>query len=332
MLTSQVAYVEEDQEWEIDHIVGNRNLLNKRDLTTQANSSWGLAAVSHRTPGNDEYIYEESAGENTYAYVIDTGILTTHEEFEDRAERLFSAFPDDDEDTAGHGTHVAGTIVGKKYGVAKLAKVYGVKVFQGSSTSTSAIVAGVDAAVDHIIENDRVDSSVINMSLGGPITTALDEAVIDATSQGIVVVVAAGNYMEDIADVSPARTPSSITVGAVNSAWDRWVDNRTTSLGSNVGGEMDIWGPGQDIISAYPEADDAYEVLSGTSMAAPHVAGLVLYAMSVDGVSGVKEVTKHLVDTATSGVVGGPIADSPNLLGNNGNGQAKMALGRSDSE
>lgn len=315
----------------IDHIQGNLDILKKhhhRDLTTQEDSSWGLATISHRQPGHNKYIYEENAGEGTHAYVVDTGILTTHDEFEGRAEHIFSSFEDDIEDTNGHGTHVAGTIVGKTYGVAKHAKVYAVKVFQGSSTTTAAIVEGVDAAVDHILENDRADKSVINLSLGGNNSTVLDDALTDATSQGIVVVTAAGNFRQDIAEVSPARVASSITVGAVDDTWHRWIDNRTTGIGSNIGGEMDIWGPGADVISAGIEDDTSFDVLSGTSMACPHVAGLVLYAISVDGVSGVKEVTKHILGNGTPDVVRGPIADSPNLLANNGNRQQQRGRGR----
>lgn len=212
--------------------------------------------------------------------------------------------------------------------MAKLAKVYGIKVFQGQTTSTAAIVAGVDAAIDHILDNDHVATSVINMSLGGAKSKALDDAVGDITSHGIVAVVAAGNEAQDVANVSPARAPSAITVGAVNDQWNMWVSNLTSAVGSNFGDEIDIFGPGQDIISAGIESDTAFDVLSGTSMACPHIAGLVLYAISVDGVSGVKEMVKHIVGNGTPDVVGGPIKDSPNLLANNGNSQQRRSSRR----
>lgn len=304
----QVIAVEEDKVWVIDVTE------TKRDITTQDPATWGLGTISHRESGSEAYVYDDAAGDSTFGYVVDTGVLLTHEEFEGRAELGYTAFEGDEEDTVGHGTHVSGTIAGKTYGISKKAGIVAVKVFQGSSSSTSIIIEGYEWAVDDIVSKDRQNAAAINLSLGGPASEAFNNAVEAATEQGVITVVAAGNDGADASDYSPASAPSAITVGAVDSDW-------AIAEFSNYGSVLDIFAPGVDVLSSFIGGDDATDTLSGTSMATPHVVGLVLYALSVDGVKGVDEVVSHLKEAATSDVITGDLKESPNVLGNNGNSE-----------
>lgn len=289
--------------------------IQKRDLVTQDGVPHGLATVSHRKPGATEYIYDSNAGEGTYAYIVDTGIRDTHTEFEGRAVKAHSVFQNDTEDSVGHGTHVAGTIGGKTYGVSKKANLLAVKVFQGESSSTSIILDGFNWAVNDIVSKNRTSKAAINMSLGGPRSDTFDSAVEKASQSGVLSIIAAGNEAQDADNVSPARAPSAITVGAIDKDWNFASDY------SNFGKVLDIFAPGTDVLSAWFTGDDDTKTISGTSMATPHVVGLALYAMSVDGVSGVQAVTDHLVKNATPDALNGDIQGSPNKIANNGNSQ-----------
>lgn len=284
----------------------------KKALTTQSSSTWGLGTVSHRSSGYTSYIYDTAAGEGTYAYIVDTGIRATHNEFESRATAIWSAFSGDNADTNGHGTHVAGTIGGKTYGVAKLATLLGVKVFQGDESTTSIILSGYNWAANHIVNNGRTAKAVINMSLGGDYSATFNNAVASASSSGVLTVVAAGNEAQSAANVSPASAASAITVGAIDSSW-------AIAYYSNYGTSLDIFGPGSSVLSAYYSSNSATATLSGTSMASPHIAGLALYGMSVEGVSGVSGVTSWLKSAGTANGVTGTLRSSPNLIGNNDN-------------
>lgn len=299
----------------------------KRDVTSQDSAPWGLAAVSHRSPGPSSYLYDTKAGEDTWAYILDTGVRVSHSEFEGRATAAWSAFWWSNRDDMGHGTHVAGTVAGKTFGVAKKANVVAVKVlnFAGGG-STSGIMAGIEWSVDDIVSKGRQNKAVLNLSLGadGDTLRPLNDIIEAGFQQGVVSVVAAGNELQDADNVSPARTPSAITVGAVNSTWnfaDHWVLTDGSIVGSNYGPVVDIFAPGQDVESASYEGDNLSSFKTGTSMASPHVAGLVLYAFSVDGVTGAKGVTDHVLSTASKGVVKGNLRGSPNLLANNNNPQ-----------
>ena len=241
---------------------------------------------------------------------------TTHREFEGRASLGYTAFPGDTVDTIGHGTHVSGTIAGKTYGVAKGASVIGVKVFQGDRSSTSVIIAGFNWAVNDIMGKNRARSAVVNMSLGGARSEAFNQAVDKASSSGVLSVVAAGNESQDASRVSPASAASAITVGAVDSNWN-------IASYSNFGRTLDLFGPGTGVLSAWYRSDTDTNTISGTSMATPHIVGLALNAISVNGVSGVAGVTNHLISTATKDKLGGNLRSSPNLLGNNNNNQQK---------
>ena len=317
MLTvTQVAEVEEDRVWTINFVDEAEEdvSLSKRALTSQTGAPWGLGTVSHRTRGSTTYIYDTNAGQGTYAYVVDTGIRATHNDFEGRAQAVYTAFSGQNSDTNGHGTHVAGTIAGKTYGVAKKATIQAVKVFQGSSSSTSIILAGFNWAANDIISKSRTRVAVVSMSLGGGYSSAFNNAVESAASSGVLSTIAAGNEAQNAANVSPASAPSAITVGAIDSNW-------AIASYSNWGTVLDIFGPGSNVLSAWYTSNTASNSISGTSMATPHIAGLALYGISVEGVSGVAGVTNWLTSTATSGKITGNLRSSPNLIGNNGNSQ-----------
>ncbi|KFA64470.1 hypothetical protein S40285_01101 [Stachybotrys chlorohalonatus IBT 40285] len=308
-----VADVELDRVWTIEEVAEPAHL-SKRVVVTQNPSTWGLGTISHRTSGFTNYIYDNVAGTNTYAYVVDTGIRTAHSEFGGRASAVWTGYAGDNADTNGHGTHVAGTIGGTTYGVAKRANLLAVKVFQGGSATTSIIMNGFNWAANDIVSRGRTNSAVINMSLGGGYSSAFNTAVNNASGRGVVSVIAAGNSGVDAANTSPASATSAITVGAVDSTW-------TIASFSNYGSVLDIFAPGVGVVSAGIASNTATASLSGTSMACPHVAGLVLYGFSVNGVTGVTGITNWLFSVATNGVVRGNIRNSPNRLANNGNPQ-----------
>lgn len=307
---SQVNIVEEDKVWELSYTKG----LPKRELTTQSDAPWGLAAISHRHADATDYIYDANAGQGTFAYVVDTGVLLSHSEFEGRASLGFTAFPGETGDEAGHGTHTSGIIAGKTFGVAKKASIIGVKVFQGRFSATSNIVSGFTWAANDIVAKNRTAKSAINLSLDAPYTASLNQAVDAASGCGVLSIVASGNQFSNASDFSPASAATAITVGAIDADW-------AVADYSNWGEAVDIFAPGSDITSAWSGNDDDVETLSGTSMATPHVVGLALSAMSVAGVSGVDAVTKHLISTATANKIAGELNASPNLIGNNGNAQ-----------
>lgn len=250
------------------------------------------------------------AGTNTFAYIVDTGINDAHNDFGGRASKAYTAFPGDEEDTNGHGTHVAGTIGSATYGVSKQATLFGVKVFQGSSSSTAIILDGFNWAVQDIVGNSRQGASVVNLSLGGGYSASFNAAIDAASAAGVISAIAAGNSAADASNFSPASAATAITVGSIDSDW-------SISYFSNYGAVLDLFAPGSNIESTWIGGPDATNSISGTSMATPHVAGLVLYAISVGGATGVEGVTNYLKTTATPDRVGGSINGSPNLIGNN---------------
>ncbi|KAI1651334.1 oryzin precursor [Daldinia loculata] len=282
--------------------------------TVQTDAPWGLADISHRTANNTDYVYDSNAGEGTYAYILDTGLLTTHEEFEDRACLGYNAVGGIFADDVGHGTHVSGIIAGKNYGVAKKAKLVSVKIFANARSYTSDLLEGIHWAVRNITAENRQSVSVINISAGGDTREAVNRAVEEAYKQGVLTIVAAGNYNEDARNYSPASAPSAVTVGSIGR-------DHTRSFFSDWGELVDIFSPGEDITSAWIKNNQDTASLDGTSMATPHVSGLILYLKSVipyrmktpgDSVDVLREL-------ATDGVVGDP-KGSKNLLAFNGNG------------
>ncbi|TQV98638.1 hypothetical protein V2A60_007645 [Cordyceps javanica] len=301
----EVAEVELDQEWSLF------------GLTTQNNVPHGLATISHRQSGASNYIYDSSAGQGAYAYVVDSGVNIDHVEFEGRASRGYNAAGGEDVDSVGHGTHVSGTIASKSYGVAKKANIISVKVFSGDSGSVSDVLDGYNWAVNDIVAKRRQSRSVINLSLGGGASTAFDQAVASAYQQGVLSVVAAGNANQDSKNTSPARAPEAITVAAVNSAWKRWYWNPLQ--GSNYGAAVDIYAPGEDVLSTWIGSNTATNTITGTSMASPHVAGLAIYLAVLENLSTPAAITKRIKELGTSGKVTANVANTVNLLAYNGN-------------
>ncbi|WP_262699403.1 MULTISPECIES: S8 family peptidase [Streptomyces] len=274
---------------------------------TQENPpSWGLDRIDQEdTQGDKKYTYPDSAGEGVTAYVIDTGVRTSHKDFEDRATSGFDAVDNDDsaDDGNGHGTHVAGTIAGAEHGVAKKAKIVAVRVLddQGSGT-TEQVVAGID----WVTENHE-GPSVANMSLGGTPDEALDAAVQKAIDSGVTFGVAAGNESADASQSSPARVKDAITVASST-------DQDEQSDFSNYGDVVDIYAPGSDITSDWNTGDDATNTISGTSMATPHVVGAAAVYLSGHKDAKPADVSKGLTDGATADKISNPGEGTPNKL------------------
>jgi subtilisin family serine protease len=266
-------------------------------MVTQYHAPWGLARISHRAANSAEYYYSDTAGEGARVYVIDSGIRLSHADFGGRAlwgANFVSESSDTDED--GHGTHVAGIIAGKTYGVAKKATVVAVKVLDKSgSGSMSGLLQGLNWAVADAKKRGVTEKAVINMSLTGAYTQSVNEGVKAATDAGITVVVAAGNKHDNVTNWSPASAPTAITVGAIDQ------DDRRADF-SNWGHEVDIFAPGVGIPSAWNTSDHSREWMSGTSMATPHVAGLAAYFIAREELSGGAAVTKRILSAATEGV------------------------------
>ena len=231
--------------------------------TSQSNATWGLDRIDQVSlPLNSTYTYN-ATGQGVTAYIIDTGILTAHTEFGGRAVRGFDAFGGNSEDCNGHGTHVAGTVGGNIYGVAKGVKLVGVRVLDcGGSGSWSGVIAGMDW-----VASNASGPSVANMSLGGGVSTSINDAVNRMYSAGIPVVVAAGNSNTNACNSSPASAANAYTVGATTST-----DARASY--SNYGNCVDIFAPGSSITAAWHTSTTAINRISGTSMASPHVAGV----------------------------------------------------------
>ncbi|KAL1921729.1 uncharacterized protein VTP21DRAFT_10371 [Calcarisporiella thermophila] len=252
-----------------------RDGIMKINVETQTGAPWGLARLSHRekldSNTQDKYLYDANGGQGVTAYVIDTGILVDHPDFEGRAKWGATFADDGDKDGNGHGTHVAGTIGSKTYGVAKKANLVAVKVLNGQgSGSFSDVIAGINWAANDQKKNGK-NKSVANMSLGGGASDAVDEAVNNAVTAGLHMVVAAGNENQDACNSSPARAEKAITVAASD------IGDKKASF-SNFGKCVTIIAPGVDILSTWN--DGQTKSISGTSMASPHVAGLVAHFLT----------------------------------------------------
>ncbi|KAK0650401.1 Cuticle-degrading protease [Lasiodiplodia hormozganensis] len=246
---------------------------------TQSNAPWGLGRISHRETGSTEYVYDESAGEDTCSFIIDTGIYVDHPEFEGRATFLedFSG-ENKKEDGNGHGTHVAGTVGSKSYGVAKKTSLFAVKVLGADgSGESSGVIAGIEFAAKNATEREQAGQckkgSVANMSLGGIYNTAQKDAVKAAIDAGLFMAVAAGNDGLPTLFFSPANEPSACTVGATDK------DDNLASF-SNWGSLVDILAPGVDIESTWNNGST--NIISGTSMATPHITGLGAYLLGLE--------------------------------------------------
>ncbi|MGW3786324.1 S8 family peptidase [Micromonospora chokoriensis] len=273
---------------------------------TQTNPpSWGLDRIDQRNrPLDSSYTYPNTAS-NVHAYIIDTGIRFSHNDFGGRATSGYDAVDGGSaDDCNGHGTHVAGTVGGSSYGVAKGVQLVGVRVLNCSGSGTNA---GVIGGVDWVTAN-AIKPAVANMSLGGGANTSLDNAVRNSIASGVTYGLAAGNDNgANACNVSPARTTEAITVGSTTSA-----DARSSF--SNIGTCVDIFAPGSSITSAWYNSNTATNTISGTSMATPHVVGAAALLASANPSWTPAQVRNELVANATPNVISNVGSGSPNLL------------------
>ncbi len=288
-----VAFIEADQRVSID--------------ATQSPATWGLDRIDQRNlPLNNAYTYTPT-GSGVTAYVVDTGVLARHNEFGGRVGSGYTAINDGrgTTDCNGHGTHVAGTIGGTTYGVAKQVTVKPVRVLDcNGSGSTSGVIAGVD----WVTSNHAAGTpAVANMSLGGGVSSALDAAVNNSIADGVTYAVAAGNENTNACNGSPSRVASAITVGSTTST-----DARSSF--SNYGTCLDLFAPGSSITSAWHTSSSATNTISGTSMATPHVAGVAALYLQGSPTASPTTVANAITSTATTGVVSGAQTGSPNRL------------------
>ena len=270
----------------------------------QNNATWGLDRIDQRTlPLNTTFGYT-ATGAGVNVYVIDTGIRTTHAEFGGRAS-VGTDFVGDGlngQDCHGHGTHVAGTIAGSTYGVAKGANVIAVRIFGCTGGTSHSTVA---AAVDWVTANAQ-KPAVVNMSLGGGANAPVNDAVAASVASGVVYAVAAGNSNWDACQTSPASAPAALTVASSTSS-----DLRSSF--SNWGSCVDLFAPGSSITSAWSTGDAAVNTISGTSMASPHVAGAAATYMEGHPTASPATVAQAILGSGTTGVVG-DVVGSPNIL------------------
>ena len=273
---------------------------------TQSSPPWGLDRIDQaKTKLDKKYTYPSGAGAGATAYVLDTGVRIGHKDFGGRASYGFNAFDGSKKasDGHGHGTHVAGTIAGGKYGVAKKAKVVAVKILKdnGSGTTESA-VAGIDWVTKH-----HKGASVANMSIGGPKDAAMDAALKKSIASGVTYAVSAGNESQDASTQSPARVKEAITVAASDKS-DKQADF------SNYGKLVDLYAPGVDIVSLSNKSNTGTATMSGTSMASPHVAGAAALYAGAHKSATPAQVASALTKGATKGAIKNPSAGTPNKL------------------
>ena len=272
---------------------------------TQTNPTWGLDRIDQRSATRNGTYRYDTTGAGVTAFVVDTGVRLNHSQFGTRGSSGYD-FVDHDtnaSDCEGHGTHVAGTIGGSSYGVAKAVALVSLRVLDCGG---SGYMSDTIDALDWVIAHEPAGPAVVNLSLGGDPFPLLDAAVTRTVQAGIPVVVSAGNDGVDACGQSPARVPSALTVAATNAS-------DTRPWWSNSGRCVDIFAPGVDVRSASNTSGTASEVMSGTSMASPHVAGVVARYLQRNPKATPTQAASALAGTATTGVVTSP-AGSPNRL------------------
>jgi subtilisin family serine protease len=287
----RVAYVEQNQ------------IL--RLLATQPNPpSFGLDRVDQRSLPVDGAFTAPATAANVNAYIIDSGIRVTHGDFGGRATFALNAIGDGiDTDCNGHGTHVAGTVGGSTFGLAKKARLFAVKVVDcNGGGDVASLVNGIN-----FVTRTAVKPAVANMSLGGGASATVDRAVNASIASGVTYAIAAGNENQNACNTSPARVPAAITVGATDQS-----DSRASF--SNFGACVDIFAPGVNIRSDFAAADNATQVLSGTSMATPHVAGAAALVLALQPNLTPQQVRDSLVNNATRNAVANAGNGSPTGL------------------
>lgn len=281
-----------------------------RTVASQPNPTWGLDRIDQRDRPLDHSFTYNSLGTGVHAYIIDTGIRISHQDLGGRASHGRDAVNNDNvsDDCNGHGTHVAGTVGGTSFGVAKNVSLVAVRVLGCAGTGpTSDVIEGVDW-----VTGNATRPAVANMSLGGGASTALDNAVRNSINSGITYALAAGNgnflgQAQNACNTSPARVADAVTVSATDSS------DRKASF-ANYGNCVDIFAPGVSITSAWSSSDTATDTISGTSMASPHVAGAAAQYLEGNPSASPATVASALIASASTGKVTNPGSGSPNRL------------------
>ena len=284
-----VAYVEQDQIVTLS--------------ATQTGATWGIDRIDQRNrPLSGTYTYN-ATGAGVRAYIIDTGIRTSHTQFGGRASNVYDAFGGSGADCNGHGTHVAGTVGGGTYGVAKGALLRGVRVLNCSgSGSWSGIIAGLDW-----VRANHIKPAVANMSLGGGFSSSVNSAANNLSNAGVFVAVAAGNSNANACNFSPA------SASAVTSVMSSTSSDAKSSF-SNFGSCAHLYAPGSSITSAWSTSNTATNTISGTSMASPHVAGAAALYKAAFGDASSSTIRSWIINNSTSGVISGNPSGTPNRL------------------
>ncbi|WP_325309238.1 S8 family peptidase [Longimicrobium sp.] len=294
----RVKYIEEDQMGQIDG--------------TQYGAPWGLDRIDqHDRPTNGTFVYERD-GSGVHAYVLDTGIRASHVEFGGRASVGYDAVGDgqNGNDCNGHGTHVAGTLGGATYGVAKGVTIVAVRVATcGGGVAASTAIAGFNWVAAH-----RVLPAVANASFGNSPSQAEDDAVNGMINSGVTLAASAGNNNGDACQQTPSRVPAALTVGATGTNDARAVWTTTPNQASNYGTCVDLFAPGSGILSAWNTSNTASDTLSGTSMASPHVAGVAAQYLQDNPTATPANVAATITGFATLGKVTNAGSGSPNRL------------------
>ncbi|KAM3503602.1 hypothetical protein MY10362_004099 [Beauveria mimosiformis] len=294
-----VEYIEQD------------SVVSLSAFTTQPNPPWGVARLSRRkNNGTTGYTYDRSAGEGACVYVLDTGVDDRNSELGGRAMQIKSFIPNEHTDGHGHGTHCAGTVASTTYGVAKKAHVYGIKVLSNAGSGTwSGIIAGMDHVAIDSPSRNCTKGVFASMSFGGGYSATVNDGAAQLVASGVFVAAAAGNENSDAAFVSPASEVTVCTVGATDAQ-----DVRASF--SNYGSVVDIFAPGVNILSL--SLGDRTRIMSGTSMATPHVVGLAAYISALEG-GAASELCSRLQALATPDLITGLPGLTTNLLAFNGN-------------
>ncbi|CAB4430488.1 unnamed protein product [Rhizophagus irregularis] len=300
---NDVDYIEEDGEVKAQYVVPSQ--LTRRAVDNKP--TYNIDRIDQaKRPLDGKYTFPDSAGEGVNVFVVDSGIRITHKEFGGRAKfggSFCNGCSEDDE--YGHGTHVASIACGETLGVARKATPIAVKVLDDEGVGTfSSIIAGLNF-VGETHNKSKNKKSVVNMSIVGDKSKAVNDAVKQLTDAGVHVVVCAGNDSQDACDISPASELSAITVGATEKNSDAITDF------SNFGKCLDIFAPGRDIQGANFEDDNSTLIISGTSQATPHAAGTIVLIIAKNGNKSPAEMAKVLYTLSTKGVVEGLKNGSP---------------------